>query len=153
MMKERNKAVPAVYLVLKKEDQILLMRRSNTGYHDGDYALCAGHIEAGELPVESLVREVAEELGIKIEPRDVRLVYTLYRTKHDETGDRVDLFFEAAKWSGEIANQEPHKCDDVQWFPIDKLPPNMPDHIRKVIMDIENGVDYGSIKFDKKYIS
>ena len=33
-MKIRNKAVPAVYILLEKEDKILLGKRSNTGYQE-----------------------------------------------------------------------------------------------------------------------
>ena len=124
MQKERNKAVPAVYLFLRKGDEILLMRRQGSGYYDGWYSVPAGHVEAGELPLEGLVREIVEELGIVIDPKDIKLVHTMYRTKHDETGDRVDLFFLSTKWSGEIRIMEPDKCDNIEWFPISALPEN-----------------------------
>ena len=54
MLKDRNKAVPAVYLILKEGDKILLGRRVNTGYHDGDYTVPSGHVEAGEFPCDDL---------------------------------------------------------------------------------------------------
>ena len=92
MKKERNKAVPAVYLVLKKGDEILLMRRQGSGYYDGWYSVPAGHVEEGELPLEGLIRETTEELGIDLNPKYIHLVHTMYRTKHDKTGDRTDLF-------------------------------------------------------------
>ncbi len=142
MKKERNKAVPAAYLVLRKGDEVLLTRRANTGYSDGQYLLCAGHVDAGEVPTQSLVREVMEELGIIIDPSDVCFVHSLYRTKQDETGDRADWFFEVTKWSGEITNKEPHKCDDVRWFPFDKLPENMPGYLKKVLGLISKKIVY-----------
>src|SRR3989338_10078324 len=104
MPKERNNAVPASYLILRKGKEILFMRRKGSGYYDGWYSVPAGHVETGELPVSGLVREIVEEFGITISPEDVKLVHTMYRTKHDETGDRVDLFFAANKWQGEIKN-------------------------------------------------
>ena len=91
-MKDRNKATPAVYLILKKNRQVLLGRRINTGYYDGWYTLPSGHVEAGELPLDALLRESKEEIGITYEKKDAKLVHTLYRTKHDETGDRADYF-------------------------------------------------------------
>lgn len=148
MQKERNKAVPAVYLFLRKGDEILLMRRQGSGYYDGWYSVPAGHVEAGELPLEGLVREIVEELGIVIDPKDIKLVHTMYRTKHDETGDRVDLFFLSTKWSGEIRIMEPDKCDNIEWFPISALPENMMHHVREVIQNIEKGIIYSELGFD-----
>ncbi len=148
MLKERNKAVPAVYLFLKKGDKILLGRRRGSGYYDGWYSVPAGHVEAGELPVEGLIREMKEELGIDITPKDITLVHTMYRTKIDETGDRTDLFFLSTKWSGEIKIMESHKCDDIKWFPIGALPKNTVHHVREAIQNVEKGIIYSELGVD-----
>jgi len=137
--KDRNRAVPAVYLLLRREHELLLTRRKGT-YYDGWYSVPAGHVEAGELPTDSLIRESAEEIGIVIEADDAKLVHTMYRTKHDETGDRVDLFYRVDSWSGEITNLEPEKCDDIRWFAIDELPERLMHHVGRAIVAIENRV-------------
>lgn len=54
MSKERPKAVPAVYLFMRNGNEILLMRRQNTGYFDGWYSVPSGHVEVGELPLQAL---------------------------------------------------------------------------------------------------
>ena len=149
MPKDRNKAVPASYLLLRKGEDILLMRRKGSGYYDGWYSVPAGHVEDGELPVDALLRETKEELSITIDKNDVRLVHTMYRTKHDETGDRIDLFFVSTKWEGEITNAEPHKCDDIRWFSIENLPENIMHHVREVIENVENGVAYSELSLDR----
>lgn len=127
----------------------MLMLRKNTSYYDGHWALCAGHVEAGELPLAGLQREAMEEIGITFDLGDAKFVHSMYRTKHDETGDRSDLFFELTKWSGEIVNAEPHKCSELRWFPLNDLPDNIMPHVRigldliqKEIMYSELGVDY-----------
>jgi len=149
MVKERNKAVSAVYLLLRKEDKILLMRRQNTGYYDGYYSVPAGHVEAGELPLSALARETKEEIGISIDQKNAELVHTMYRTKHDETGDRLDLFFIVEKWSGEIMNTEPHKCDDIQWFSITELPESMMHHVKYAIGQVEKGITFSELSLDE----
>lgn len=136
MSKERNKTVPAVYFVFKKENKILLGRRQNTTYYDGWYGLPAGHIDARELPIEAGIREAKEEVGLNIKAEDVKFTHALYRTAHDETGDRSDYFFIVTKWEGEPKIIEPEKCDDLQWFRIDKLPENMIHHEKKVLENI-----------------
>lgn len=124
------------------------MWRKGSGYYDGWYSVPAGHVEAGELPVGALLREIKEELGITLDKNDVRLVHTMYRTKHDETGDRTDLFFEATKWAGEITNTEPHKCDDIQWFSLHALPENTMHHVKEAIWNVGNGIVYSELGLD-----
>ncbi|MDP2641206.1 MAG: NUDIX domain-containing protein [Candidatus Yanofskybacteria bacterium] len=145
MAKDRNKAVPASYLVLRKDDEVLLARRFNTGYYDGHYSLPAGHVEAGELPLDALVREIQEEVGVRIESENLCLAHIMYRTKRDETGDRTDFFFTASKYEGEIENKEPHKCADLQWFPLAQLPESIIPHIKDVLLNIEKGIIYSEL--------
>lgn len=139
MKAPRNAATTASYLFLRKGDEILLARRCNTGYQDGNYAVPAGHIDAGEMPTAALIREVKEEIGIDINPVHARLVHTSFRPKHDETGDRVDYYFEVKVWHGEIENLEPGKCDDLKWASVYDLPENMTPHVRVAIEKSEAG--------------
>jgi 8-oxo-dGTP pyrophosphatase MutT (NUDIX family) len=122
MKKERFKLTPAVYLLLRKDDQVLLLRRANTGYADGKYSLVAGHLDGGELATDALAREAREEAGIQVSPKDMTFVHVAHRLEGGNGSERVDLFFEAWRWTGEIRNMEPAKCDDLSWFPIDQLP-------------------------------
>jgi 8-oxo-dGTP diphosphatase len=147
-MKERNKAVPAVYLFLRKGDGILLARRQGSGYYDAWYSVPAGHVEVEELPINGLIREVKEELDINIEPKEIKLVHTMYRAKNDETGDRVDLFFTSTKWTGVIKIAEPNKCDDIQWFSIHDLPENMMHHVKEALISSEKGIIYSELGSD-----
>ena len=59
----------AVYLLLLREGQVLLLRRHNTGYEDGNYSVIAGHVEPGERITQALVREAAEEAGSLMQRR------------------------------------------------------------------------------------
>src|SRR3989344_1067549 len=132
-MKIRNKAVPAVYILLEQDGKILLGKRCNTGYQDGNYQVPAGHVEEGELPTEAIIRETKEEVNVDLNLNNLELVHASYRPKHDPTGDRVDFFFKAKQWSGEIKNMEPSKCDDLNWFYWNNLPENMTFHVREAL--------------------
>lgn len=138
-MKTRNKCVPAVYCILEKEGKILIARRCNTGYEDGNYQVPAGHVEEGELPTDALIREAKEEIGIDITPADFQLSHVSYRPKHDETGDRIDFFFIVRSWNGDVTNTEPDKCDDLKWISPTELPDNMTLHIKSAIQAIQQG--------------
>lgn len=42
MKKERFKVCCAVYMIVRQDNKILFLKRQNTGYMDGYYALPAG---------------------------------------------------------------------------------------------------------------
>lgn len=147
-MQNRNKATPVVYLLLEKEGKFLIIRRYNTGYQDGFYDLPAGHVEEGELPTEALIREAKEEVGIDLMSGKFELAHVLYRAKHNDTGDRVDFFFRARAWNGEVVNAEPHKCDDLKWVSMSELPGNMNPHVRVALECIEKGNSFKELGVD-----
>ncbi|MGP4040985.1 NUDIX hydrolase [Gracilibacillus sp. D59] len=130
MTKDRFKVIPAVHIFLLKDDQILLLRRFNTGYQDGNYSVLAGHLDGDEDVIAAAQREASEEAGITINYQDLRVVGVIHRKSVEE---RIDFFLVADKWTGEITNMEPAKCDELDWYPLKKLPDNMIPYVRKAI--------------------
>lgn len=150
MKKERFKITPASYLILIKDNKILLSRRYNTGYEDGKYSFVAGHLDGKEAFRQAMAREAREEANIEIEPKDFEVVHVLHRmTDFHDVGlrERIDLFMSPKKWTGEIKNLEPHKCDDLDWFELDNLPENTLDYVVHVIKRINNNKVYSEWGF------
>lgn len=147
-MKQRNQNIPAVYLVLITDNKILLLRRFNTGFEDGKYSMIAGHVEDSESCIQSMVREAKEEADIQIRPEDLKLVHIMHRHKSmNESTERIDMFFQATNWQGEIKIMESNKCDDLSWFDLDNLPENTLFYVRRAIKNIERGIYYSEFGF------
>src|SRR5882757_2638375 len=121
---KKHTVIPAVYVLLRRRDELFLLRRKNTGYRDGDYVCPSGHIEAGEGALMAGVREVKEEVGVDIALQDLRLVHVHHNLAEERDHERISFFFEATKWHGEPHNAEPHKSDGTDWFKLDTLPAN-----------------------------
>lgn len=149
-MSERFKLIPAVYLVLRRGDDVLLLQRANTGYHDGKYSVVAGHMDGDELGTSAMIREAREEAGIELTPEDLKFVHLVHRLNRETGDERVDVFYEADTWKGEITNIEPEKCDDLSWFPIDQLPENTIPLIRNVLMQIKDGIHYSEYELEPR---
>lgn len=140
--------VPAAYVVLRKGDEVLLIRRAHTGYLDGFYSLPSGHIDGNEPAVRAAAREAKEEVGVDIAPGDLRFVHVIHRMAEEKNHERVDFFFEASKWKGEPTNREPEKCDDVQWFPLDALPTKLSPVVAQALQEVAEGEHYSDLAFD-----
>ena len=140
--KERFKLIPAVYLILRRDDDVLLLRRANTGYQDGKYGLIAGHLDGNELGIDAVIREAKEEADIKVSREDVKFVHVAHRLGRNDGQERVDFFYETSKWQGDIRNAEPEKCDDLSWHNINDLPRNMLPLVSLVLEDVNAGNYY-----------
>jgi ADP-ribose pyrophosphatase YjhB (NUDIX family) len=130
-MKERFKLIPTSHLFLIKDNKILLLRRFNTGYEDGNYSIIAGHLDGGETFMQAMVREAKEEASIILNEEDLEVVHVMHRKVPEE--ERIDFFILAKKWIGTPRIMEPQKCDDLRWFDIDKLPENIIPYVRQAI--------------------
>ncbi|MCA9369653.1 NUDIX domain-containing protein [Candidatus Woesebacteria bacterium] len=138
----RNTNIVATFLVLQKENKILLSKRHNTGYHDGDWSLVAGHVDEGEPFSQAIIREVKEEIGIMLQPNNLQPAHIMHRKSDSDGSERVDVYFVATSWSGKITNKEPDKCSELKWFDMADLPENMIASVRYALDAVAKGEMY-----------
>lgn len=99
---------------LMRDDGCWLMHQRPPGkHHAGLWEFPGGKVEPHEMPIESLVRELAEELGIGCDPASCT------PAAFAETGDPgthnpiVILLYTVARWNGAARSLE---GGDVGWF-------------------------------------
>jgi 8-oxo-dGTP diphosphatase len=128
-----------VHLFLFRGDQILLLRRYQTGYMDGYYSVPAGHLDGEETVRMAGVREAREEIGVEIDSRDMVFAGVFHRHEGDE---RVDFFMRVCKWNGDPFNAEPEKCDELRWVNLSALPENTIPYIRQAIENFQAEIPF-----------
>ena len=110
-------ARPCAGAVVVRDGRVLLSRRGVEPYK-GWWDLPGGFLEPWEHPSQAIVRELAEETGLRIRPVELLGVFVdVYRDSTDYT---LNFYYLAEVVDGELA---PH--DDVAelaWFDPDKLP-------------------------------
>lgn len=132
-----------VHLLLVRDSHILLTQRRG-GYGAGGWHAPSGKAELGESLVDAVIREAHEEIGVTVDPVDLRCVHALH-VQHEGEQPRVGFFFEATRWQGEPTNQEPDKCSAVRWFPLTSLPDEMIPYPAAGICGYRDGVPFSGV--------
>lgn len=104
---------PAMMALVWRGRELLLAR--SPGYKPGTYSALAGFVEAGESIEECVLREVAEEVGVRVR----NLSY--YGSQSWPFPHSLMVAYRAEWDGGEIVPQ-PGEIEDAQWFDIDALP-------------------------------
>ncbi|MDQ5970298.1 MAG: 8-oxo-dGTP diphosphatase [Patescibacteria group bacterium] len=141
MEDERFKIFASVHIFFIKNDLILLSLRKNIS-SDGLYSVVAGHKEANETITMAMIRESKEEVDVDIEPCDIQIKTVCHSYNSKNNREYIQFYAICKKWKGEIINNEPDKCGDVKFFPINALPTNMVPYIRSAIKNVFNDVNY-----------
>jgi 8-oxo-dGTP pyrophosphatase MutT (NUDIX family) len=108
----------AVIVFLIKETDILLLHSYTDPTETNMFWQgVSGFIEKNEEPIKAAVREVEEELGIKVKVRDLS-------QKHNfEANDIEFTVFTTFSWQGEPKPLE-QGIEELRWFSFDQLPLN-----------------------------
>jgi len=125
------------HTLLLRNGEVVLLRRANTGYLDGWYTLPGGHLQRGESVVECAIRECEEETGVVIDQAHIRPVAVMPYRSADHQG--VDFILLCDTFAGDPRVAEPDRCDDVRWFAVDALPPNVAPYIERAIAMARSG--------------
>ena len=144
--KERFKIRTAVYLIPIKDGNVLLSRRYKTGWMDGNYSLISGHVDGKEKASDAMIRETYEESGIKVEKEDLIPVTVVHSNSSQEY---IDIYFKTERWTGIPTIIEPDKCDDLSWFPINKLPENIVPNVKTVIESLNSNIPLLELGWEK----
>lgn len=122
----RHREIVDIHLLLVRGEDVLLARRSGTGYADGLLHAPSGHLEDGEDVRSGMIREAREEIGIELAPEELEAVLVMqHRAPSGQA--RIGWFFAAqlAEGAAEPANMEPDKCSELAWYSLADLPDDM----------------------------
>jgi len=81
--------------------RVLMQRRPFGKHHGGLWEFPGGKLEPGETPIGALVREIDEELGIDLDPADIRPLGFATRDHADDGPAIVLLLYSCRTWSGD----------------------------------------------------
>jgi ADP-ribose pyrophosphatase YjhB (NUDIX family) len=107
----------AAAALIERDGQVLLVRRANDPQR-GLWTIPAGFIDAGEDPVQAVMRECLEETGLQVEV--TRLLDIIYGQEHPR-GAHFIIVYQARIVGGELTAGD--DVDQAAFFPRETLPP------------------------------
>lgn len=107
--------VGAVAVMRREDGRIALVRQR----HSEGWALPGGLLNRGEATAVGLVRELAEELGVVLQPAELPIPYAAVNARVR----RVDVvYFVDAPSGTRLRREDEVEVTGTGWFALDKLP-------------------------------
>jgi len=127
----------AVHLFLIVDNKVLIEKRCNRDYCDGQYDVIASHILGGEDVITAIIRTAKTEVNIEIRPEDLEIVQVIHQ--NSEGIEYINYFFKSNKYYGKINNNELEFCEKLEWVDFKYPIENMMEYINIAIKNyIEN---------------
>lgn len=98
-------------LIQNTKGEILIQKRSKE--KGGEYALTSGHAKSGENPVQGMITEIKEELGINVKPEELLLVHS---ERSDEKKSFYDLFYLRNDYNISEMILQKEEVEEVKWL-------------------------------------
>lgn len=136
-MEKRFNVRCAVHLFLIQDGKILVEKRKNRQYCDGQYDVIASHILGNKDVFESIIYTAKHEVNINIKKEDLIPIQVMHHNGDD--AEYIHYFFIADKYEGIINNNEPDICDRLEWVKFEYPINNMMEYINEAIKNyLEN---------------
>ena len=99
------------------DGKFLMLKRRDDKSQGGLWGMPAGKIDAGESPVQGVIREIKEEAGITIDETNLSLVKVIHYDFGEKTVD-MHLFSYKPEVKPEVTI-EPNEHTEFDWFSIE----------------------------------
>ena len=120
--------------ILVSNQKILLGKRKKDRLYPDIWDIFGGHIEFGETKEETLIRELEEEIGIKVKNFEF---LESYKDKDPTYGiNYIHHIFIVHSWEGIPENKNPREHESIMWFSKDETE-NLKMHgeVKRIILE------------------
>ena len=108
--------------IINNDGKVLLQKRSaNKRFAPNKWGLCAGHVDANESLEDAAIREIKEEVGLDVTPKEL-IPYGKREVTIRDSNSHITYFYyvKCNKKEDEFIIQE-EELSEVRWFNIDEI--------------------------------
>lgn len=129
----------ATDIIFKRNNNILLLKRSATNKVPGQYSFISDKCDEGESIIDCAIREAYEEIGIHVQVENLQFAHVVHKIIRSNIPSKDWIFFFIVEdWQGEPFNKEPEKYSEMTWFSSSELPLSFGETHRQAIMQWQN---------------
>jgi len=107
---------------------IVQQRSLKAKYYAGKWDMTGGGVRSGETPTEAAVRELSEELGIVVNPQDLKLAFDYIKDWDDGTGLLASVFMIRVEVPENGFSFNHYEVNDVKVMPFHEFLYHVSDH-------------------------
>lgn len=135
--KSHNKAFVILW---GSDDKILMLHFLENELGKEKYGFPGGHIESGEPAIFTAIREIFEESGIMLQPKNLKMVHVLNISKGPRD-NRTYFYYISEIWDG-MPQSTDAKRYLTEWVDILNLPEKVDPYTKQVMRCIREGEMY-----------
>ena len=111
----------AVFIINDKKQVLLQKRSANKRFHPNKWALCAGHVDAGESLESAALREIKEEVGIDLSTNDLKPFAERKLAIRDSNSHITYFYYTKSNLNESDFIIQKEELSEVKWFDIDNV--------------------------------
>ena len=105
-------------ILLNQQGEVLIGRRRPEQVRPGMWEIPGGKLEAGEYPIQAACREMAEEVGITLNPDDLTPLTFVTNNYPEVTSHAVVMIYLTETWQGIPTAQE---GQEIKWVKLAEM--------------------------------
>ena len=110
----------AVWVVNNRNEILLQKRSALKKQYPNKYAICAGHIDIGEQPIEAAIRELYEETGIKVIANELEMIGLFKNEQSNNNHYKYTYLIKTNKEINDMTMQE-EEVSELKYITIKEL--------------------------------
>ena len=111
----------AVFIINDKKQVLLQKRSANKRFNPNKWALCAGHVDAGESLEIAALREIKEEIGLDVLIDELKPFLEREFTIRDSNSHITYFYYIKCNKSEDEFIIQNEELSEVKWFDINKV--------------------------------
>lgn len=110
-----------IYIINDKKEILLQRRSKNRRFCPNMLGVIAGHIEYNETPIEGAMRELKEEIGLKVNKTNIYNLYDRYLVKERFNNHFMYSFYTICNKEEKEFKIQKEELSYVKWYSIDEV--------------------------------
>lgn len=108
--------------IINDRGQVLLQKRSaDKRFNPNKWALCAGHVDAGESLDVAMLREIKEEIGLDVREQELHHFGERAFAIRDSDSHVTYFYYVKSNLAAEDFKIQESELSEVKWFDIDDV--------------------------------